>query len=72
MDVIVFDGPKHIQVRLQWIFNHHLRIITMAGITVIIAVGIRERNHEIIDLVQPPSTVCPLRRVTVTVFRSLR
>ena len=30
MDVIVLEGPKHIQVRLQWIFNDHLRIITLA------------------------------------------
>ena len=52
MYVIVFGGPKHIQVRLQWIFNHDLRIITVAGITVIIAVDIGERNEEIIDLIQ--------------------
>ena len=52
MDVIVFGGPKHIQVRLQWILNHDLRISTVAGITVIIAVDIGERNEEIIDLIQ--------------------
>ena len=53
MDVIVFESAQHIQVRLQGVFNDDLRIITMARVTVIVAVVIGQGNEEIIDLIQP-------------------
>ena len=56
MDVIVFESAQHIQVRLQGVFNDDLRIITMARVTVIVAVVIGQGNEEIIDLIAAGTT----------------
>ncbi len=54
MDIVVLERPEHIQVRLQCIFDHDLRRITLASVTVIIAVGINQRNDKVVDLIQRP------------------
>ena len=52
MNVIVLEGPKHIEVRLQRILNHDFGNLPVTGIAVIVAVGIGESDDKIIDLIQ--------------------
>src|ERR1700684_2283654 len=61
MDIVVLERPQRVQVRLQWVLDYDLRRITVANVTVIISIGIDQRNDEVVDLIQRA-----LHRLSVT------